>query len=77
MSFGRTRRLDDRIRELCIEALAAKDSPKVTSILNELQSAIHQYTQRLRARGGALLTGRHLLPDRRRNSGERKNPATS
>jgi hypothetical protein len=76
MSLRRTRRLDDRIRELCTEAVAAKDSPNVTSIVTELQSAIHQYTQRLRARGAALLTGRHFPPDRRKNSGDRSTPAS-
>jgi len=46
----RARRLDDRIRELCTDAVAAEDYPKAKSILSELQSAVHQYTQRLRAR---------------------------
>ncbi len=37
----RARRLDDRIRELCIAAIAANDS-RVKPILAELQSLIHQ-----------------------------------
>jgi len=52
----RARRLDDRIRQLCVEAIAAKSSHKVQPILAELQLAIHQYTQRLRDRAAALFT---------------------
>lgn len=63
----RARRLDDRIRELCHEAVATKNAPQVKSILSELHSAIHQYTQRLRIRAAAILTGRSdLLPERRK-----------
>jgi hypothetical protein len=64
----RTRRLDDRIRELCSDAVAAKDSPHVKSILSELQSAIHQYTSRFRARASAILKGRSDLPPERRKA---------
>jgi hypothetical protein len=67
----RARRLDDRIRDLCTDAVAAKDYPKAKSILSELRSAVHLYTQRLRARAAAILTGRNFPPERRRNSDDR------
>jgi hypothetical protein len=72
----RARRLEDRIRELCTEAVAADDCPRVKSILSELRSTVHQYTQRLRARAAAILTGRDFPPERRRNSDYRGKDAT-
>ena len=63
----RARRLDDRIRELCADAVAAKTPRQVKSILSELRSAIHQYTYRLRTRAAAILTGHpNLQPERRK-----------
>jgi hypothetical protein len=69
---ARARRVDDRIRELCAEAVAARSSHKVKSTLAELQVVLHQYTQRLRIRAAAQFS-----PDARifRQSGERL-PAT-
>ena len=64
----RARRLDDRIRQLCVEAITAKSSHKVQPILAELQSAIHQYTQRLRDRAATLFTNCSALPPERRKS---------
>jgi hypothetical protein len=72
----RSRRLDDRIRELCTDAVAAKDYPNAKSILSELQSAVHQYTLRLRAKAAALLTGRSFPPERRQNSDDRRKRTT-
>ena len=72
----RARRLDDRIRELCTEAVAAKDYPRVESILSELRSTVHQYTQRLRARAAAILTGRDFPSERRQNSDDLRKDAT-
>ena len=63
----RARRLDDRIRELCAEAVAAKSSHKARQILGELQAALRQYTQRLRGRTAAMMTGRPLPPERRKH----------
>jgi hypothetical protein len=69
----RARRLEDRIRELCAEAVAATSSHKARPILVELQSAIRQYTRRLRARAAALLAPRLEFPlDRRKNSRDRR-----
>jgi len=72
----RARRLEDRIRQLCTEAVAAEDCPRMKSILSELRSTVHQYTQRLRARAAAILTGRDFPPERRGNSDNRRNDAT-
>jgi nitrate reductase assembly molybdenum cofactor insertion protein NarJ len=76
MSF-RQRRLEDRIRELCSRAVAAEDLQKVKPILAELQSAIHQYTHRLRVRAAALFTGSDVSPDRRKGSPDRRKSAAA
>jgi hypothetical protein len=66
------RRVEDRIRELCIEAVDAKSSHKTQLILAELRLAIRQYTQRLRNRAAAVFSGcTDLPPERRKNSTER------
>ena len=75
---ARARRVDDRIRELCAEAVEARSSQKVKSTLAELQAALHQYTQRLRIRAAAVLTGcADLPPERRKASRDRRQRAAS
>lgn len=72
----RARRVDDRIRELCVEAIEAQNSQQAKLILAELQEAIHQYTQRLRTRAAAFLAGCSDLPaDRRKTSCDRRDRA--
>lgn len=74
----RGRRVDDRIRELCDKAVAAKSSHTVKPILAELQAAIRQYTQRLRNRAAAILTGCSDLPqERRKTCSDRRQRADS
>lgn len=74
----RARRLDDRIRELCMEAVAAQTSTGAAPILAELQLAIHQYTQRIRQRAAAIFTNSPALPpERRRRSRDRRQRAIS
>lgn len=48
-SWGRvpSRRLEDRIRELCCKALSAQDS-ELEAVFSELKSALREHTQRLR-----------------------------
>ena len=71
-------RVDDRIRELCAGAVAAQSSHKVKPILAELRAAIRQYTQRLRNRAAAILTGcSDLPPERRKTSSDRRQRADS
>ncbi len=73
----RSRRLEDRIRELCAEAVAAKSSHKARPIVAELRSAIHQYTQRLRSRAAAILAGcPEFSLERRKASGDRRQRST-
>jgi hypothetical protein len=62
------RRLDDKIRQLCASAVDTKNPQKVKPILSELRSAIHQYTQRLRTRAAAGVTGGSEVTPERRNS---------
>jgi hypothetical protein len=40
--------LDNRIRELCAEAVATPESPELEEILRQLQEALHEHTNRLR-----------------------------
>jgi hypothetical protein len=64
----RARRLDDRIRELCTKAVAAKDPEEVNLILSELRATIRQYMQRLKTHSVAILSGRRDFPHERRNA---------
>jgi hypothetical protein len=73
----RSRRLDDRIRQLCMEALAAGSSHKARPILAELQSAIHQYTQRIRHRAAAVFTNSAAIPPERRKPGRDRRQRTT
>jgi len=43
-----TQRLDDKIKELCQKAVVTPASPELEEILKELQSALHEHTERLR-----------------------------
>lgn len=73
---SRARRVDDRIRELCVEAIEAQNSHQAKLILAELQEAIHQYTQRLRNRAAAILSGcSSIPPDRRKTPYNRRDRA--
>jgi hypothetical protein len=60
-SFGvivTKRRLDDRIRELCDQALAAQSAPEWEAIIADLQSALREHNERLRKRVALRLAGR-------------------
>jgi len=50
----RARRLEDRIRELCAQALTAQ-APELDPILSALQSALREHNQRLRKLAAAKL----------------------
>jgi uncharacterized coiled-coil protein SlyX len=41
--------LEDRIRELCFQAVTAEDAQELNRILGELKLALHEHTERLRA----------------------------
>lgn len=42
------RRLDDRIKELCAQAVATRESAELDEILRQLQTALHEQSQRVR-----------------------------
>ncbi len=51
-----SRRLEDRIRELCAKAATASDAETV-QVLNELRHALHEHARNLRAMAAEKLTG--------------------
>jgi len=53
-------RLDDRIRELCAQAVTTNDSAELHNILKELRAAIHEHIKRLRK-----LAARYPIPPER------------
>jgi hypothetical protein len=61
-----TRRLDDRIREMCARVVALKDGDAVDPVLPELRAALHQSIERLRIRAVAVLGGRSDFEERRK-----------
>ena len=55
-----TRRLDDRIREICTQLAAAEHDPKVSdealdALLRDLRSAIHKKVETVRANAARKL----------------------
>lgn len=62
------RRLEDRIRELCAKALMAS-GPELASVLEDLKSALHEHTERLRQVAVLkLVTGGNGSPPERRST---------
>jgi hypothetical protein len=59
-SLSRSRRLEDRIRNLCAKAMDTTDPTELPEILDQLQVALHDHVDRLRqlAAGGPLPTER-------------------
>jgi len=43
-----SRRLEDRIRELCSKCVEAEDPAELEPIMKKLKEALHQHTNRLR-----------------------------
>jgi hypothetical protein len=62
-----SRRLEDRIRELCAKATTTKDQQELEIILTELRSAMHEALQRVRRRAIAILDIHSAKPRERRN----------
>jgi hypothetical protein len=58
-----TRRLEDRIRELCSQAVSASDPEKLHESLKHLRSALREHIQLLRKRAV-----QHPPPPQRRQS---------
>jgi hypothetical protein len=63
-SFSRSRRLEDRIRKLSAEAVAASDPAEANRILEELTVALRDHVDRLRQ----LATARPVPAERRQPS---------
>jgi hypothetical protein len=54
-------RLEDRIKQLCAKAVTTPESPELNEILKQLQSALHEHTERLRG----IVAARHIPEERR------------
>jgi hypothetical protein len=63
-TFSRSRRLEDRIRRLCAQAVDTSDLADLAVILEQLGAALHDHIDRLRK----LAAARPLPPERRRYS---------
>jgi hypothetical protein len=59
-------RLADRIKELCAKAVTTPDSPELNEILKQLQSALHEHTERLRG----IVASRDTHTERRSTTSE-------
>jgi hypothetical protein len=61
-----TRRIDDRIRDLCTRVASAPEN-EMNAILSELQTTIHEYTRRTQNRLSAtVLSWRTYRGERRK-----------
>lgn len=56
-----SRRLEDRIRRLCAQAVSTADPDELNEILQQLKAALREHTGRLRK----LATKRPIPPERR------------
>jgi hypothetical protein len=63
-----SRRLEDKIRDLCNRAVSAKETSEVIAICSDLRMALNQYVARLRGRvfDYAQLAERRLEGDGRK-----------
>ena len=57
-SFSRSRRLEDRIRNLCARAKSTTDPAELPEILEQLQAALHDHIERLRKLAAGFPTPR-------------------
>jgi hypothetical protein len=62
-SFSRSRRLEDRIRKLCAQAVDTTDLSELSQILKQLTAALHDQIERLRK----LAVSRPIPPERRQS----------
>ena len=63
-----SRRLDDRILDLCAKLVGSSEYHEVDQILSELRLALHESIERLRGRVAAALSGRRDFPEDRRKA---------
>lgn len=57
----RSRRLEDRIRELCAKAVATEEPAELNELLSQLTAALHEQVDQIRKR----VTQDKLAPERR------------
>ena len=62
--FVPTRRLEDRVRELCSKAVKARNA-EFDAALSELRAALREHSSRLRKMAAAKLLHKEVTPDRR------------
>ena len=51
-----SRRLEDRIREKCAQAVASTDSAELSLVFEELRTLLREHAERLRVVAGAKLS---------------------
>jgi hypothetical protein len=61
-SYSRSRRLEDRIRRLCEDAVTISDPTELNSTLEQLTTALQNHIERLRQ----VASTRPIPPERRR-----------
>jgi hypothetical protein len=54
--YSRSRRLEDRIRKLCADAVAAADFSELNTTLEKLSSTLREHTRRVRQLAAASPT---------------------
>lgn len=52
-SYSRSRRLEDKIRKLCADAVATTDPSQLNEILEQLAQALREHTDRVRKMAAA------------------------
>ncbi len=62
-TFSRSRRLEDRIRKLCAQAVDTTDLSELSKVLEQLTAALHDHIDRLRK----LAAMRPIPPERRQS----------
>jgi hypothetical protein len=65
-----SRRLQDRIAKLCAEAVESTDPAKLSELLPELRTALHEQVERMREFG----TKGPTQPERRKSQGADSSP---
>jgi hypothetical protein len=65
------RRLEDRIRELCTQAVVTTESAELTEVIRQLREALREHAKRLRQ----LAAAKPPHPERRDHPSERRRTA--
>ena len=60
---GASRRLEDRIRELCSKAVSSDDS-EFSTVMSELRAAMREHVERIRTRAVRQLAGERPRGDK-------------